>query len=320
MQIPRQRGKILLSKARFAETGAPLEKQLTFREACGNVAGAMNWHLIITWFSRRIRALRWLLLFIVALYVAETIDILVFGQDLNYWGVEPRQTDSLARIPLMPLLHDGYGHLVGNTGPLLILGGMTVLYGAGTFVATTAFCALASGLGIWLLAAPGTVHIGASGLVYGYFGFLIARALFDHSFFSMLLAGAVLIAYGSLVLMLSPLQQQISWEGHIFGLLGGFLSAAVLTPSTLRDPDQRAQIPPGDSAPPELPAAVSRRSPKTPKKPAKRRASRTSRSGAKSGSKKSATGKSSTTAKKARTSSGSSKSAAKPRKSAGRRK
>lgn len=201
----------------------------------------INFSYFLHWLSSRAQAVRWLLVFIALLYVVETIDVFALNQHLNNWGVQPRHQDSLRNIPLMPFLHDGYGHLIGNTAPLLVLGGMTVLYGAGTFAATTLICTLTSGLGIWLLSSPNTMHIGASGLVFGYFGFLVARALFDHSLLSVLTAGAVLVAYGSLVFMLSPFQAEVSWEGHLFGLLGGFLSAAVLTPAANRDRQRRLE-------------------------------------------------------------------------------
>jgi membrane associated rhomboid family serine protease len=201
----------------------------------------MNFSYFLHWISSRAKAIRWLLLFIAVLYVVETLDVFALNQRLNQWGVQPRVHESLRNIPLMPFLHDGYGHLIGNTAPLVVLGGMTVLYGAGTFAATTLICTLTSGLGIWLLSSPNTVHIGASGLVFGYFGFLVARALFDHSLFSVVVAGGVLVAYGSLVFMLSPFQAEVSWEGHLFGLLGGFFSAAILTPAANRDRQKRLE-------------------------------------------------------------------------------
>ena len=123
-------------------------------------------------------------------------------------------------------MHDGFWHLLSNTGPLVVLGGLVGVRGAGVLLAVSVFIAVFAGAGVWLVARDG-VHIGASGLVFGYFGYLVARGFVERSLMSLLIAVAVAVFYGGLIFGLLPLDRFISWEGHLFGLIGGVLLAWV---------------------------------------------------------------------------------------------
>jgi membrane associated rhomboid family serine protease len=159
------------------------------------------------------------------LWVPETIDTLLLNQALNQYGILPRDTDGLLRIFVAPFLHLGFSHLLANTGPLLALGWLVLARSWKEFIPVTLGVIIASGLGAWLLGGSGTVHIGASGVVFGYFGFLLLRGLFDRNFWSILLSLAVGAIYGYLLFGVLPAQPGISWQGHLFGFLGGVLIA-----------------------------------------------------------------------------------------------
>jgi membrane associated rhomboid family serine protease len=129
----------------------------------------------------------------------------------------------------MPLLHGGFGHLLANTLPFLVLGWLVMLNGISNFFVISAVIIVVSGVGVWLFGAANSVHIGASGLVFGFFGFLVTRAYFERSLGSIILAFGVIIFYGGLLMGILPLQLGVSWQAHLFGFAGGVLAAYVIS-------------------------------------------------------------------------------------------
>ncbi len=146
------------------------------------------------------------------------------GQRLLTFGIVPRTPEGLIGIPLSPFLHDGLAHLLANTVPLAVLGGLVVVRGRRSLMAVTAFIVLVGGAGVWLFARP-SVHIGASGLVFGYFSYLIAGGWYNRSPLSIVLAVLVIFFYGGLIWGILPATPRVSWEGHLFGLVAGILLA-----------------------------------------------------------------------------------------------
>lgn len=170
------------------------------------------------------RGFVWILGFVALLWVIAVAQWA--GLDLRQFGVAPRDTSSLLGIPLHIFVHDGFWHLLSNTGPLIVLGGLVGVRGPGVLLAVSVFIVVFAGAGVWLVGREG-VHIGASGLVFGYFGYLVARGFVERSFMSLLIAVAVVVFYGSLIFGLLPLDGFVSWEGHLCGLIGGVLLAWV---------------------------------------------------------------------------------------------
>lgn len=158
---------------------------------------------------------------------SEIIDV-PLHHSLDAYGIRPLSEQGLLGILFAPFLHGGFGHLIGNTIPFVVLGALIVLFRPAALVSVTLIVALLGGLGVWLLAPTGTVHIGASGIVFGYAGFLLANAWISRNIKSILLALPVLLFFtASLLSGLLP-QAQISWQGHASGLLAGIFSAYVL--------------------------------------------------------------------------------------------
>ena len=149
----------------------------------------------------------------------EVIDV-VLGQRLNSFGIEPRTATGLIGIPFAPFLHSGFGHLIANTIPFALLGFLTIMRGISTFFLVSAFVTVIGGLAVWLMASSG-YHIGASGLVFGLFGYNLAMGIFERSFKSIAMAVLVGLLYGSMVFGIFPSRPGISWEGHLFGLAAG---------------------------------------------------------------------------------------------------
>ena len=161
------------------------------------------------------------------LWTIEAIDWLL-PLRLDYFGIWPRTEIGLRGIFLAPFLHGNFAHLAANTAPLVVFGWLILLGGVSDFLFVSGVAMVVSGLGTWLIGAPGSVHIGASGVIFGYFGFLLLRGLFERSPMSIIVSLIVGFAYGSFIWGVLPNQPGISWEGHLFGFLGGVLAAQIL--------------------------------------------------------------------------------------------
>lgn len=166
--------------------------------------------------------------FVLALYAIELVDTLLANR-LDEEGIRPRDSDGLLGVLFAPVLHAGWGHLAANTIPALVLGFLILLSGVRQWVGATAIIWVVGGLGTWLVAPPNTVHLGASILVFGWLVFLVLRGLFTRRPGQILLGVVVFLLYGGLLWGVLPGQPGISWQGHLFGAVGGGIAAAVLS-------------------------------------------------------------------------------------------
>lgn len=160
-----------------------------------------------------------LLLLVGAIWLVSLVNIYA-DQALSVYGIHPRQPLGLIGLFTWPLLHGSYLHLLQNTTPLLILSGVILLQDERRFGRLTLYICVIGGVGVWLFGRPG-VHIGASGLVFGYFGYIVSRGLYDGRFASLAVALVVTALYGGLIWGVFPSDPYVSWEGHLFGLLAG---------------------------------------------------------------------------------------------------
>jgi membrane associated rhomboid family serine protease len=161
------------------------------------------------------------------MWAIEIVDMFVGGR-LNFFGIIPRTEIGLRGVLFAPFLHNGFGHLISNTIPFITLGWFVMLRSVREFFTVSAIALLASGIGVWLFGSPG-IHLGASGVVFGYFGFLLSRAYFERSALAIAISAAVGLLYGGLIWGVLPTRLGISWEGHLFGFIGGVLAARWLS-------------------------------------------------------------------------------------------
>lgn len=159
-----------------------------------------------------------------ALEIADQVG----GLGLDAYGIHPRDPDSLTGVATAPFLHGGFGHLLGNTVPFVILGAVIAIGGLVRVLAATVIIALVAGLGTWLFGPADTVHIGASGLVMGYATYLITSGIVSRSLLSLAVGLVVLAVFGPTLLTSLIPEQGVSWQSHLFGALGGVLAAFVL--------------------------------------------------------------------------------------------
>lgn len=171
----------------------------------------------------------WTLVSLVTLlWAIQFVNYGLFGGRLILRGIQPRQVEGLQGIFWAPLLHGGFNHLMANTLPLLTLGGLIMLGEAADFWPVTILSALVAGLGTWLVGGPNSVHIGASGVVFGYLGYLLLRSYFERSVFAITASILVIVFYGGFLWGVLPNQPGVSWESHLFGFIGGSLTAWLL--------------------------------------------------------------------------------------------
>ena len=156
-----------------------------------------------------------------AVFVVNTL----LGGALQQLGVIPRTMVGLRGILFAPFLHASLNHIVANSIPFLVLGWMVMLRDERHFIPVTLAGMIGSGLLAWLLGAPGSVHIGASGVIFGYLGFLMLSGWYTRSFGSILLSVVVTLVWGSLTLGMMPGTPGISWQAHVGGFIGGVLAA-----------------------------------------------------------------------------------------------
>ncbi|HEX2722057.1 MAG TPA: rhomboid family intramembrane serine protease [Gemmatimonadaceae bacterium] len=158
------------------------------------------------------------------MWLAFAATVLTGGALLSL-GIIPRTAIGLRGIVFAPMLHGSLAHLVANSLPFVILGWLVMARDQRHFGTVTLYSLIGSGLAAWLLGASGSVHIGASGLIFGYLGFLMLSGWFARSFLSIVISLLVTITWGSIVLGVVPGQAGISWQAHFGGFLAGILAA-----------------------------------------------------------------------------------------------
>ncbi len=168
-----------------------------------------------------------MIVLVAVMWAIEIVDYVENGR-LDRYGIIAHEPDGLPGILFAPFLHAGFGHLMANSVPLLILGFVAAIRGIGRFLAASLVIILVSGLGVWFTSPPDTLTIGASGLVFGYFGYVVARGLFDRRTLDIVLGVVVAVLYYSILWGALPTQPGVSWQGHLFGLIGGVIAAWLL--------------------------------------------------------------------------------------------
>ena len=165
---------------------------------------------------------KYLIYMVLLLWVMLILSLIL---PVNSLGIVPRTAAGLIGIALSPFLHQGFAHLAANTVSLLILGFLLIsLEGKRTMVITLLLILL-SGAGTWLIGRSGSIHIGASGVIYGYMGYLISSGIFRRDFKSIIIAVIVFFLYGGALWGVFPANTYISWEGHLCGFISGIIIA-----------------------------------------------------------------------------------------------
>ncbi|MEV6690113.1 rhomboid family intramembrane serine protease [Micromonospora sp. NPDC051196] len=164
------------------------------------------------------------------------VPVLFLIEGLDTWlgagfdaaaGIIPQRIEGLDGVFFSPFLHHGFEHLYSNSIPLILLGTFVLAAGARRFLWSTLVIVLASGLGVWFTGSPNTIVVGASGVIFGYLGILLTRGIFERSWWNFAVFLLVGLLYGGQLALVLPTDERISWQGHLFGLLGGIVVAII---------------------------------------------------------------------------------------------
>ena len=181
--------------------------------------------------SLKARALT-LFIFVSVMWFVRGIDsFLPKGFSSAGLGIVPRTWDGLYGIPVTPFIHEDFEHLLSNTIPFVILGALILARGVIEFVFVFFMTTLVSGVGTWMFGEGNSEHIGASGIVFGFFGYLVFRTAFDRKISSALITLIVAVAYGGAMTWSLIPEDHVSWSGHFFGFIGGFAAARLRYPA-----------------------------------------------------------------------------------------
>lgn len=175
--------------------------------------------------SRVLSAFIATLLLLGACWAVEIANYLGDGSLSQRYGIQAHNGPTIWHIFTAPFLHANLDHIMANSVPLAIFGFLAALRGFARFVTVSLVIMVASGLGVWFLSSPGTVTVGASGLIFGYFGYLIARGFVEHRPFDIVVGLIIVLFYGTMIFGALPGQPGISWQAHMFGLIGGVIAA-----------------------------------------------------------------------------------------------
>lgn len=149
-----------------------------------------------------------------------TVFRLLIGNRIEWFGIQPRRGHGLLGILTAPFIHDNFSHLLANLPPFLILGGLVLRHGTQTFLETSTFVFALSGALLWIFGRRGS-HVGMSGVIFGFLGYLLGLAYFSKDFWDLFIAVIVLIFYGGMLAGMKPVRNSTSWEGHLLGFVAG---------------------------------------------------------------------------------------------------
>jgi membrane associated rhomboid family serine protease len=177
--------------------------------------------------QRRVEGVRLLAVIVVVMWIVEIINT-IDSNNLDRDGIYARNFSHLWGILTAPFIHASFAHLIGNTIPLVFLGLIIALRGAGRLALVTGIVILLGGLGTWLISPTGVSTVGASGLVFGYAGYLLARGFFDRSLLETVTGLIVGVVWGGALLASIVPHYGVSWQGHVCGAIAGVLAAWLL--------------------------------------------------------------------------------------------
>lgn len=179
-------------------------------------------------------AAKMMLVWVAALWVLEAVDHAT-GHALDAYGIVARDPDGLGGIITAPFLHFGFDHVASNSVPLLIFGFVAALGGIRRFLAVCALIVVADGLGVWLLSPTDSITAGASGLVFGLFGYLVIRGFVERRLLGIAVGVTIAAIWGGTMLLGAlPTDSAVSWQAHLVGLVAGVGAAFLFRPAGRR--------------------------------------------------------------------------------------
>jgi membrane associated rhomboid family serine protease len=172
------------------------------------------------------KALFVMVAFLAILWIIQLANVLEHYQLTSSYGIRPRDVSSLPDIITAPFLHVSWTHIESNSGPLFIFGFLAAYRGVVRFLGLTALVIVGSGLAAWFFSQPHTIGVGASGVVFGYLGYILVRGFFDRHAIDILIGAVMALCFAYQFTVLLP-HAGIGWQAHIGGLVAGVLGGWV---------------------------------------------------------------------------------------------
>ena len=164
--------------------------------------------------------------FLAVLWIIQVVNVADHYQLTQDYGIKPRDLGSLPDVLTAPFLHVSWTHIESNSGPLFIFGFLAAYRGVLRFLGLTALVILVSGLAAWFTGTPGTVGVGASGVVFGYLGYILVRGFFDRRPIDIMIGAVMALCFAYQFTVLLP-HAGIGWQAHIGGLAAGVVGGWV---------------------------------------------------------------------------------------------
>jgi membrane associated rhomboid family serine protease len=162
--------------------------------------------------------------FIAFIWAVQVLNWAMSYSPSTHYAIRPHSVSHLGDIFSAPFLHQSWQHIEGNSGPLFVFGFLAAYRGVRKFLVVTLFIAITSGMTVWFFQNPSSGTVGASGLVFGYFGYVVVRGLFDRHLIDVLIGCVMALSFAYLLTSALPGTQGVSWLGHLGGLIGGVLA------------------------------------------------------------------------------------------------
>lgn len=161
------------------------------------------------------------------MYIVQIASILTHG-DIKYYGIHPRDINSLWCIITAPFIHGSWGHLLNNTACFAVFSSLCLMRGPAFYFKSSLFIIIVGGGLVWALGRP-AIHIGASGWIFGLWSLIIATAWFERSFLNIVISLGMIVFYGGMIFGVLPVEKQISFESHLFGAIAGVMAASIFS-------------------------------------------------------------------------------------------
>jgi membrane associated rhomboid family serine protease len=176
----------------------------------------------------RIEGVQLLAAIVAVMWLVEVINT-IDSNRLDRDGIYARSFSHVWGIFTAPFIHVSFQHLISNSIPFIFMGLIIALRGAARLALVTAIVVVIGGVGTWLISPSGVSTVGASGVVFGYATYLLARGLFNRSLFELLTGAVVGVVWGSALLSSVVPHYGVSWQGHVCGAVGGVVAAWALS-------------------------------------------------------------------------------------------
>lgn len=214
--------------------------------AIGPILGGVTSQRDVASPSRAVLVARPVLVLVAVMWAIEVVDA-VLPVALDQWGIVGRSSGGAVGVLAAPFLHAGFGHLIANTLPFLVLGMLVAWRAAGRFWVVLLVVVVVGGLGVWLLSSPTTLTVGASGVVFGFAAYLITAGVLTRHWLDILIAIGVVLVYGTMFSGVVPfgVPDGVSWLAHLTGALAGVLAAFWFAPRQRGASDRPGAAAPG---------------------------------------------------------------------------